>query len=390
VPDVVMGDPIRLNQILINLAGNALKFTEKGSVSIEVSKENQEIRFAIVDTGIGIPEDKLQTVFESFSQANSSDTRKYGGTGLGLSISRQLVEMMGGQITIESKEGYGTTFSFQVKFEEGSAERLEQRTALEQQVDGSILDGLKILITDDNEYNRIVARDTLKSEAKVEIFEATNGQEAIDLVGQIQFDVILMDVQMPLMNGFDATRYIRANFESPAKDTPIIALTASVLRIDLDKCKEAGMDSYIPKPFKSQQLIAGIAQVLNITLKAKKPVDTNGQTIPSSGVTNMDYLDKFCEGDPDRMKKYISMFTSSAPGLIEKINSALETNDFEEIANQTHSFKTKWIMMGMTETKDLAIRLEQLCREGSEVEIIRNAVGDLISKVESAIKELSD
>jgi signal transduction histidine kinase/CheY-like chemotaxis protein len=390
VPAVVMGDPVRLNQILINLAGNAIKFTEKGSVSIEVSKENQEIRFAIVDTGIGIPEDKLQTVFESFSQANSSDTRKYGGTGLGLSISRQLVEMMGGHIAIESKEGFGTTFSFLVKFEEGSAGRLEQRMALEQRVDGSILDGLRILITDDNEYNRIVARDTLKSEANVEIIEATNGQEAIDLVGKIQFDVILMDVQMPMMNGFDATRFIRANFESPAKETPIIALTASVLRIDLDKCKEAGMDSYIPKPFNTHQLITGIAQVLNISLKAKKQADTNGQTIPSSGVTDLDYLEKFCEGDPVRMKKYIGMFVSSAPGLIEKIHAALETNDFEEIANQVHSFKTKWIMMGMTETKDLAIRLEHLCREGSEVEIIRKAVGDLISKVESAIKELSD
>ena len=389
VPDVVMGDPVRLNQILINLAGNALKFTEKGSVSIEVSQENQGIRFAIVDTGIGIPEDKLQTVFESFAQANASDTRKYGGTGLGLSISRQLVEMMGGQISIESEEGSGTTFSFRVKFEEGSAQRLEQRMALEQRVDGSILNGLRILITDDNEYNRIVARDTLKSEANVEIFEATNGQEAIDLVGQIHFDVILMDVQMPMMNGFDATRFIRANFESPAKDTPIIALTASVLRTDLDKCKEAGMDAYIPKPFSTQQIIAGIAQVLNISLKAKKEANINGDTIPSAGITNMDYLEKFCEGDPIRMKKYIIMFTSSAPGLIEKINTALSTKDFEEIANQVHAFKTKWIMMGMTETKDLAITLEHLCREGNEEEIIRNTVEILIGKVEAAIKELA-
>jgi signal transduction histidine kinase/CheY-like chemotaxis protein/HPt (histidine-containing phosphotransfer) domain-containing protein len=390
VPGVVMGDPIRLSQVLINLGGNALKFTEKGSVSIEVSKEKKVIRFAVIDTGIGIPEDKLQTVFESFSQANASDTRKYGGTGLGLSISRQLVGMMGGNIAIESKEGYGTTFSFLVKFEDGSAERLEQRMALEQSVDGSILDGLKILITDDNEYNRIVARDTLKSKANVEIFEATNGQEAIDLVGKIQFDVILMDVQMPLMNGFEATRYIRNNFESPAKDTPIIALTASVLRTDLDKCKQAGMDSYIPKPFNMQQLITGIAQVLNIALKAKKGANPYGQKLQPSGVTDMDYLVKFCEGDQIRMKKYISMFTSTAPGLIEKLNNALRINDFEEIANQVHSFKTKWIMMGMTETKDLAIKLEYLCREGVDEENIKKTLEFLIRKVEIAIKELED
>jgi signal transduction histidine kinase/AmiR/NasT family two-component response regulator/streptogramin lyase len=390
VSDIVIGDPVRLNQVLINLAGNAIKFTEKGSVSIEVTKEEEGVRFAIVDTGIGIPEDKLQTVFESFSQANASDTRKYGGTGLGLSISRQLVGMMGGNIAIKSKEGYGTTFSFFVQFEKGSAERLEQRTALEQSVDGSILDGLKILIADDNEYNRIVARDTLVSKANVEIYEATNGQEAIDLVGKMQFDLILMDVQMPMMNGFDATRYIRANFDSPAKDTPIIALTASVLRTDLDKCKEAGMDSYIPKPFTTQQLITGIAQVLNIALKAKKETKPNDQKMEPAGVTDMAYLYKFCEGDNIRMKKYISMFTSTAPGLIEKINTAIAISDFDEIANQVHGFKTKWIMMGMKETKDIAIRLEHLCRDGSEEELIKETIGILSGKIELALDELSE
>ncbi len=388
--DIVMGDPARLNQVLINLAGNAIKFTEKGSVSIEVSKEYKGIRFAIVDTGIGIPADKLQSVFENFSQANTSDTRKYGGTGLGLSISRQLVEMMGSHIDIESQEGSGTTFSFIVEFENGSAERLEQRLALEQSVDGSILDGLKILITDDNEYNRIVARDTLKSKAKVKIFEAANGQEAIDLVGKMPFDVILMDVQMPMMNGFDATRFIRANFDSPVRDTPIIALTASVLRTDLDKCKAAGMDSYIPKPFNPQQLITGIAQVLNITLKANKEANPNVQKMKPPGVTDMAYLVKFCEGDKTRIMKYISMFTSSAPGLIEIINTALLTNDFEEIANQVHGFKTKWIMMGMTETKDIALKLERLCRDGSEVELIRETVVNLKRKIERALGELGE
>ena len=389
IDDVVIGDPIRLSQVLINLAGNAIKFTERGSVSIEVIKETGGIRFSVNDTGIGIPEDKLQTVFESFSQANASDTRKYGGTGLGLSISRQLVGMMGSNIAIESKEGSGTTFSFIVEFETGSAERLEQRMALEQNIDGSILDGLKILITDDNEYNRIVARDTLKSKANVEIFEAINGQEAIELVSKNQFDVILMDVQMPLMNGFDATRYIRTNFESPAKDTPIIALTASVLRIDLDKCKEAGMDSYIPKPFKSQQLITGIAQVLNLTLKVKNAIEPSPKNIQSGVVTDMAYLIKFCEGDETRIEKYIHMFTSTAPALIERVNKAMLNEDFEDIANQVHGFKTKWIMMGMTGTKDLAIKLEQLCRDGSDAELINSTIGILTNNVELALNELS-
>ena len=390
LPDVVIGDPARLNQVLINIAGNAIKFTEKGSISIEVTKEQDGIQFAIIDTGIGIPKDKLQTVFESFTQANTSDTRKYGGTGLGLSISRQLVGMMGSTITIESEEGSGTTFSFIINFESGSADRLEQRTAIEKSVDGSILDGLKILVTDDNEYNRIVARDTLKSNADLEIYEASNGHEAIELVGKMQFDVILMDVQMPGMNGFDATRYIRTNLTSPSSDTPIIALTASVLRTDLDKCKAAGMNSYIPKPFSAQQLITGIAQVLNITLKAKKKGNPKTEEIHASGVTDLAYLHKFCEGDNVRMNKYINMFTSTAPGLISKINIAYENKDFDEIANQVHGFKTKWIMMGMTQTKDLAIKLEQLCREGGEVKSIAETMAHLITNIELAAKELGN
>jgi two-component system, sensor histidine kinase ChiS len=390
VNDVILGDPARLYQVLINLAGNAIKFTEKGSVSLEVATTEDGIRFAIVDTGIGIPKDKLQTVFESFAQANASDTRKYGGTGLGLSISRQLAGMMGSGIEIQSIEGSGTTFSFTVSFEEGSAERLEQRMALEQSVDGSILDGLKILITDDNEYNRIVAHDTLKSVANVEIYEATNGKEAIDMAEKIQFDVILMDVQMPVMNGFEATKHIRTNFSSPAKDTPIIALTASVLRTDLDKCRQAGMDSYIPKPFNTQQLITGIAQVLKIELKTNKKTKRSPENKLSSRITDMAYLDKFCEGDQIRKKKYISMFTSTAPGLIEIINAALADNDFETIASQVHSFKTKWIMMGMTGTKDLSIKLELLCRDGSDKKHIAELIGILESNIRKALTELGE
>ena len=390
VPDIVLGDPSRLNQSLINIAGNAIKFTETGSVSIDVTREPEGIRFSVTDTGIGIPQDKLETVFENFSQANASDTRKYGGTGLGLSISRQLVEMMGGAISIESKVGYGTTFSFVLQLEEGSAERLQQRATLENSVDGSILDGLKILLTDDNEYNRIVAKDTLISNCDVEIQEATNGQEAIEWVKQMQFDVILMDVQMPGMNGFEATRFIRANLESPANQTPVIALTASVLRTDLDKCKQAGMNSYIPKPFSSQQLITGIAQVLNIGIRVKNENKGSSHSEHSMKVTDLTYLEKFCEGDLTRMKKYILMFTSSVPAFIEKLNLALSAGDFIEIASQVHGFKTRWIMMGMTDTKDLAQYLEQLCREGSDEGLIRSNLDLLIKEVGIALIELEN
>ncbi|NQU32206.1 MAG: response regulator, partial [Bacteroidetes bacterium] len=377
-------------QVLINLAGNAIKFTENGSVSIDITKVDNGICFTIVDTGIGIPKDKLKSVFDSFSQANASDTRKYGGTGLGLSISRQLVELMGGNINVESKEGSGTTFSFVIPLEKGSEEKLELRLAQEQDIDGSVLDGLTILVVDDNEYNRIVASDTLKSKSKVEIHEASNGQEAIAFLREIRFDVVLMDVQMPVMNGFDATQFIRTNFEDPVKDIPIIALTASVLRTDLDKCKDAGMNSYIPKPFSKSQLITGIAQALKIDLKVIKEMKSKKEKIQASGITDLTYLNNFCEGDETRMKKYIGMFTSTAPALIEKLNVALKSKDYEEIATQIHAFKTKWIMMGMKETKDLAIKLEYLCRDKSDSKSIIESTVLLISKVQLALIEMKE
>jgi len=381
---------MRLNQVLINLIGNAIKFTLKGSVALEVRKVNGGVQYKVIDTGIGIPKDKLQTVFESFSQANTSDTRKYGGTGLGLSISQQLVQMMNSTIEIESKEGYGTTFSFIINFEKGSIESLNHRIAQDETVDGSILDGLKILVVDDNEYNIIVARDTLKSKANLEIHEAYNGQEAIELVRENKFDVILMDVQMPVMNGFDATQYIRTNFESPLKDTPIVALTASVLRTDLDKCIAAGMNSYIPKPFKAYQLISEIAEVLNIPMKKRKPSLKNIQKTSIGEVTELTYLTNFCEGDKVRIQKYIDLFLSSVPQVIEKIDLALENKDFEEIANQVHSFKTKCMMMGMTVTKDLANTIEHLCRENPENKLIKRNISSLKINIEKALKELKN
>jgi signal transduction histidine kinase/CheY-like chemotaxis protein len=402
ITDVVIGDPVRLNQVLINLAGNAIKFTEKGSVSIEVTKGGAEsaLQFSVIDTGIGIPQEKLQTVFENFSQANASDTRKYGGTGLGLSISRQLVELMGGKISIASTEGSGTTFSFIVHCEKGSSERLEQRLASEEQVDGHILDGLSILVVDDNEYNRIVAKDTLEAKSRAEVVAVGSAMEALELLKAKNFDVVLMDVQMPVMNGFEATQQIRSTkYEvrstnrgevEPKADIPIIALTASVLRTDLDKCTAAGMNGYIPKPFRASQLIIGIAQVLNIALRTEKKVETKGvpSLIPSSGVTDLDYLTKFCEGDQVRMKKYVEMFLASVPSLLEKIKVATENSDHVEIASQLHGFKTKLLMMGMKEAKELAAEIEIRCRQGDSMDSVTLMLQKIVQQVEAATKEL--
>ncbi|HMG14517.1 MAG TPA: two-component regulator propeller domain-containing protein, partial [Saprospiraceae bacterium] len=400
IPDILVGDPVRLYQVLMNLAGNAVKFTERGSISIDVRCLVSDVYkagiisliFCIIDTGIGIPQDKLQTVFESFKQAHSSDSRKYGGTGLGLSISKQLVELMGGQITIESEEEAGTTFSFTIDFKEGSLERLQQRSSAEE-LDGSILNGLRILLVDDNEYNRIVAKDTLESKAKVEIEEAHNGKEAVDALCKEDYDIVLMDVQMPVMDGYEATKEIRNPLSKVRKhDIPVIALTASVVRSDLDKCRAAGMNDYVLKPFKTAELISAIAKVTNRELikgKIKKKNEANNKA-DNARITDLSYLNEFCWDDLSKIQKYISMFLNAAPALIEKINTALAENDCEEIASQVHGFKTKWIMMGMKESQSLAVNIEIQCRKNVFNQELKENIEALLSQINRAMIELNN
>ncbi|MEO8085614.1 MAG: ATP-binding protein [Bacteroidota bacterium] len=430
VPEVVVGDPVRLNQVLMNLAGNAIKFTEKGSVQIVVgnrqltNKKNNEhklpiadcqLNFSVIDTGIGIPKDKLENVFESFSQAHSSDTRLFGGTGLGLSISKQLVELMGGKISIESEEGSGSTFSFSLQMPIGSKEKLLEQKSTEQ-IDESILNGLNILLVDDNSDNRIVARDTLESKAEVKITEATNGKEALEKLSQADFDIVLMDVQMPLMDGYEATRQIR-KLLSPKNKVPVIALTASVIRSDLDKCRAAGMNDYVPKPFKTNQLISSIAKLTGREIKYR--IKDNGQQTmvkeqssmvnpdgpgqtghpdPDSypddpdyreSIVDLSYLEEFCIGDKVRMRKYTNIFLESTPVLVEKLNAGLIENNFLKIANQIHGFKTKWIMMGMNGANEIATKIELDCRkELADYSSIKKETAMLINIISQAINEI--
>ena len=388
--DVLMGDPYRLNQILINIGGNALKFTEKGGVHIDldlVEKANDHVsvKFSISDTGIGIPADKLSTLFDSFSQVSSSDTRKYGGTGLGLSISKYLVELQGGKISVESTLGSGTTFSFVIKYPVGSASRLQQRIYSEQHVDGSVLNGLRLLIADDNEYNRLVVNETLHLMAQVHTDLVVNGKEVLEMLEKNDYDLILMDVQMPVMNGLDATKYIRAHLPAPKSKVPIIALTASVFRADLDLCYQSGMTAYVPKPFKPWQLVNTIAEVTGRTHTAgaevkarvqitenikKEPQYKEPENISEGGnvyeqndkVTNLEYLKNFCEGDEKRMNKYIKVYLNAVPAFFKNIEAAIATKDFVEIALHVHSFKPKWMMMGMKKTNELGIKIDQLCK----------------------------
>ena len=264
IPTYLLGDPTRLNQILINLCGNAIKFTEKGAVTMQLTaiKKTEtvcEIEFAIKDTGIGMNEEQLGKIFQSFTQASSDTTRKYGGTGLGLTISKQLVELYGGKIMVTSEPGVGSCFKFTICFDIATEDTVHSSEQVITPEITAALQGVRVLIADDNMMNRMVAVDTLEMKIEnIHITEAENGQDVMDKLNIADFDIILMDVQMPLMDGLEATRRIRKDMIAPKKDITILALTASVIRKDIDDCLEAGMNGYIPKPFTMEDLVIGI------------------------------------------------------------------------------------------------------------------------------------
>ncbi len=283
----VKGDELRLRQILVNLIGNSIKFTDKGSVTLKVISEKREdnkvgLHFVVIDSGIGIPADKQEMIFSSFSQGDASTTRKFGGTGLGLTICKQLVEMMGGKIWVESSVGQGTTFHFTVALDHGKKENILQQddTETPQVVN------LNILLVDDNEMNCKIVR-YLFGQNEHRIVTAKNGIESLEILVSQNFDLILMDVQMPVMDGLTATSIIRAsennsdlsNFNLPpslpekliqrckGRHIPIVAMTANALEGDKEKCLAAGMDTYLTKPFEPAQVKVVIADVLKSSSK---------------------------------------------------------------------------------------------------------------------------
>lgn len=270
IPEILFGDPTRLTQILMNLVSNAIKFTAKGNVSIRVNeKERQvsysEIEFIIKDTGIGIPADKIAKVFDTFTQAESDTSRKYGGSGLGLSICKKLVQMQGGNIEVKSKSGEGSEFSFALKYRTGMPDKVIIQSA--KQVNPEAFNNLKILLVEDNEFNQWVAIDTLHAFNSTILVElAGNGNEAVKMAEQNDYDVILMDVQMPVMDGYAATQLIRSNSVKSKSNVPIIAMTANATKSEVERCKIAGMNEYISKPFSPEDLFDRI-------LKMKKNIE---------------------------------------------------------------------------------------------------------------------
>ncbi len=414
LPEIVIGDPTRLSQILMNLAGNAVKFTERGSVKIQCNlhghgAEDFQISFDIIDTGIGISEEYVHTIFESFTQAGSDVARKYGGTGLGLTISRQLVELMHGTISVQSKIGEGTTFSFLLPFEaaDNSALVMKDEFSLSD-LDVEILNKTNLLLVDDNEFNAILAVDTLHSIAPdMQIDEAISGLEAIEKIKEKDYDIVLMDIQMPLMNGVEATRIIRRDLDVPKKNSVIIAMTANVMRNDIQHYLENGMNDHLPKPFRKEELMDTILKhlekakiVKRLGKKSEQTVVENNQVVevkeqevskPSSAetITNLRFLMSFAGDNVEKQKKYVGIFLVNAPKLLAQLQTGIRNKDFESIKIAAHSLKTQLNYMGVQEELSHVFELEQMASHAHKHAEIEMLISNLTQVCEKAFGELS-
>ena len=284
IPEWLYGDPDRLRQVLLNLLGNAVKFTEEGRISVAASVESEPtgeiaLQFTVADSGIGIPPEKRSVIFEPFRQVDGSTTRKYGGTGLGLAISSRLVEMMGGRIWVESQPGRGSAFHFTARFQLASEPKKEPLPAAAPA--GPLPPGrrLRILLAEDNPVNQIVARRLLEKNG-FDAVVASNGCEVLEILGRERFDAVLMDVQMPEMDGLDATAAIRAKELQTGGRLPIVALTAHAMKGDREKCLAAGMDGYIAKPIQVEQLMAAIREAERACRGRAGPAPAAAATAP--------------------------------------------------------------------------------------------------------------
>ncbi|MDI1304764.1 MAG: PAS domain S-box protein [bacterium] len=410
IPKVLVGDPIRLHQIILNLVSNAVKFTTKGKITVSVNLLHEDddkviIEFAVSDTGIGIPKEKIGKIFENFQQASSGTSRLYGGTGLGLAIVKQLVESQGGSIRVKSIVNEGSIFSFALSFQKTNADAELETELMELDTE---IKNIKVLVVEDIALNQLLMK-TLLDDFGFGLDIAENGKIAIEKLKGKDYDIILMDLQMPEMNGFEATEYIRKIMNSKI---PIIALTADVTTVDLDKCKAVGMNDYLAKPVDEKLLYSKIVSILkkpklekltsklneNLKENLKENLQERDSIKKKIRCIDLVYLNQRTKSDPKLMIEMISLYLIQTPPLIDSIKQSLTDKNWSLLGASIHKIIPSFSIMGIspafeniakkiqefasTQEKaegiyDLVIQLEEICLQAcseleEELNVIKN------------------
>src|SRR5579862_1339452 len=397
-PDALLGDPVRVRQIVFNLVGNAIKFTEKGSVAVRVrpaSMENGDVicHFAVSDTGIGIPAEKQAAIFAPFQQADNSTTRVYGGTGLGLTISAHLVEMMRGRIWLESKPGEGSTFHFTVRLGLPQGNRALKAAAefARAGAAATVLKGpggqeLEVLLVEDNAVNRKLAQVTLEKEGH-KVLAVDNGVDGLEALKRGRFDLVLMDVQMPRMDGIETTRAIREAEKRNGGHVPVIALTAHAMPADRERCLQAGMDGYLVKPILPANLLEAIEK-LRIAVSGQPPPAPE----PPDALDRSALLDRV-DGDVQLLGEITELFMGESGKLMAGIRDAIRTGDAEGFARGVHTMRGMLRSLSGNAAEELAGLLQALDpqkerqRAEAACDLLDQAVSGLKARLSSLAEE---
>ncbi|KLU02497.1 multi-sensor hybrid histidine kinase [Rhodopirellula islandica] len=419
VPEIIVGDPTRLRQVLINLVGNALKFTEQGRVTVFIEKESQDatildtsedqssrIVFTITDTGIGMTEQQRANIFEAFTQGDSSTTRRFGGTGLGLSISSQLVELMGGQLQVSSVLDEGSSFRFDIPLRtpigttQHEIEKLHPPSAPTNSF-GHCAQTRELLLVEDGAINRTVAETMLRARGH-RVTSVSNAKDALKHLRSQAFDLVLMDVQMPEIDGLTATQIIRNDLPSPARDIPVIALTAHAMREDRQRCLDAGMNECLTKPYPPELLFDTI-ESFTISRQDDQddlllpPTTSRTTSSPSSPVDrasplNHEVILQNVGGDLQVLTMLAQTISDELPSQIEQLQRAIHAGAWTQVARAAHTLKGTAAAIGATQAQEIADSMETFCLgETSEEErshFLENRMNALVSAFELAQTEL--
>jgi PAS domain S-box-containing protein len=374
VPTILLGDDGRLRQILINLVGNAIKFTDRGEIIVRVRIESRALdkttlHFEIHDTGIGISPEVQGRIFDAFTQAETNTNRRYGGTGLGLAICRDLVELMQGRIWVESEAGRGSTFHFTAVFGEATQDSVDHPAA---SANGPLLGlaekSMKVLVVEDGRVNQLVAAKLLEERGHhVEI--ASNGQEAVELVRDVLFDAILMDVHMPEMNGFQATAAIRQIEEKHGGHIPIIAMTANALKGDREQCIAAGMDDYVSKPIHSAELLHAVERFMHGRTAAPPRLEITGAPAEAAkpkkrgpAFKSEDFIAS--AGGPEMARELIAISAEDSGKFLQDASTAISVGNAVALYEAAHSLKGMLGVYTATRASETASHLCHLAQDG--------------------------
>lgn len=385
IPKVLIGDPVRLHQVILNLVSNAVKFTSKGEITMIVRLLNEDeekvtIEFSVADTGIGIQKDKIEHIFENFQQASSETARLYGGTGLGLAISKQLVESQGGSISVKSKLDEGSTFSFILTFQKTNAE-VESQIVMKEL--NTKVENIKVLVVEDIALNQLLMK-TLLDDFGFECDITDNGKIAIEKLQNKSYDIILMDLHMPEMNGFEATEYIRSKMNS---QIPIVALTADVTTADLKKCTDVGMNDYISKPLDEKLLYDKIIDLLQKTRLTQNPPLLAGR----SKYTDLSYLKKRTKDNSELIKEMIVLYLKQTPPLISQMKKGIHEKDWDLVYAAAHKLIPSFSIMGLhKDFEDAAKKIQEYSNTHVHLEEIQELVLQIENACSKACGELEE